>query len=145
MKRSALCWGVALLLLAAAAPADDDPLEDPIDMLDDDRKIIGQLPAERYPLPFDGDRGDARLGVTRAGHVYVALGRKLCWTEDGGRSWHSRDLPVNAGGFGVLRDDTFIVFSGYPQCGVIRSTDYGRTWSKQIPLDLAPFTSGGGG
>ena len=119
--------------------------KEPIDLLDDDGKKLGAIPVERVPLPFDGERGDARLGVTRAGHIYAAMGDTLILTEDGGLSWQSRPLPVKAEGFGVLSDDTLIVFSGYPKCWVIRSTDYGQTWSKNIPLDLSPFTSGGGG
>ena len=122
-----------------------DELNDPIEILADDGTKLGQLPAERNYIPFEPIRGDARMGVTRAGDVYVALGEKLCCSTDGGRTWTSRDLPEPSGGFGILRDDTFIVFVGYGDCGVIRSTDYGKTWSERIALDLAPFTSGGGG
>jgi hypothetical protein len=136
---------VLLMPLAPAALAGDDEFKEPINLLDDEGQKIGQVPAERVALPFEEERGDARLGVTRAGHVYVALGKKLCWSEDGGRKWKSRKLPLSAGGFGVLRDDTFILFGGYPKCWVIRSTDYGRTWSQKLPLDISPFTGCGGG
>jgi len=146
MNEFAMLLSVALLFLAATiGRAEDDEFNEPIDVLDDDDTKIGQVPAQRHPLPFDGNRGDARLGVTRAGHIYAAMGDTLCWTEDGGNSWQSRKLPVEAGGFGVLRDDTFIVFGGYPQCWTIRSTDYGQTWSEKMPLDVSPYTSGGGG
>ena len=117
----------------------------PIDILDDDGKILGATPAERILLPFDGERGDVRSGVTSAGHIYAAMGNTLCWTQDGGRNWQRSGLAVEVGGFGVLADDTFIIFGGYPDCWVIRSTDYGRTWSRKQPLDVSPFTSGGGG
>jgi hypothetical protein len=122
-----------------------DEFKEPINVLAEDGRQIRQLPAERFRLPFEEERGDARLGVTKAGHVYVALGKQLCWSEDGGRSWKHRNLPWSAGGFGVLRDDTFILFGGYPKCWVTRSTDYGRTWSQKAPLDPSPFTSCGGG
>ncbi len=146
MNESAMLLSVALPFLATmVGQAVDDDFNEPIDILADDGRKIGQLPAQRDPLPFDGDRGDARLGVARAGPVYAAMGDTLCWTEDGGKSWQSRNLPVEAGGFGVLRDDTFIVFGGSSQCWVIRSTDYGETWSEKIPLDVSPFTRGGGG
>jgi hypothetical protein len=146
MKRSTMVLSAALLIsVGAIVSADADEFEEPINLLDDGGRKIGQLPAERVPFPFDDERGDARLGVTQAGHVYAALGKKLCWSEDGGRNWKSRNLPEEAGGFGVLRDDTFILFGGYPKCWVIRSTDYGRSWSQKSPLDVSPFTSCGGG
>ena len=122
-----------------------EELADPIEILDDDGRNIGELDADRFYIPFEAQRGDARLGVTRAGHVYVALGKKLCCSRDGGRTWESRDLPDNATGFGILRDDTLILHAGYPKCWLRRSTDFGDTWSEKIPLDLAPFTAGGGG
>lgn len=132
-------------LPAMAIDRGSDELKDPIEILNDQGKKLGELPAQRSYLPYEGVRADARLGVTKAGHVYVALGKKLYWSKDEGRTWGSRDLPVGSSGFDILRDDTFIVFSGYPKCGVVRSTDYGKTWSKKIPLDLSPFTTGGGG
>jgi hypothetical protein len=125
--------------------ASGDELADPIEILADDGRKIGQLPAERHYLPFDAVRGDARMGVTRAGEVYVALGSKLCVSRDGGRSWTGLDLPVGSGGFGVLRDDTLVVFTGHPKPSTIRSTDLGKTWSKPTPVDISPYDTGGGG
>ena len=151
MNESAMLLSVALLLLAAkVGQAVGDEFNEPIDVLTDDGTKIGWIPAQRDPLPLRyRPRADARLGVTRAGHVYVALADILCWTEDGGNSWQSRSLPVERNSdltsFGVLRDDTFIVFGGYPQCWTIRSTDYGETWSERMPLDVSPYTGGGGG
>ena len=131
------------------ASKNEDELKDSIEILDDRDQKIGELPAERVYLPdFNNvprQRGDAKLGVTKAGHVYVAMWKKLYWSQDEGRTWQERDLPVESGGFGVLRDDTFIVFTGYPRCGTLRSTDYGRSWSEFMPLDIAPFGTGGGG
>ena len=80
MKRPTMLLSLVLLIsLAPAALAGDDEFKEPINLLDDEGQKIGQVPAERVPLPFEEERGDARLGVTRAGHVYVALGKTLCW------------------------------------------------------------------
>lgn len=76
-------------------------LEDPIAILTDDGTKIGEFPAERHYIPYDALRGDARMGVTQAGEIFVALDDKLCSSKDGGRSWQSGDLS-NAGGFGVI-------------------------------------------
>ena len=123
-----------------------EELRDPIEILNDQGEKLGQLPAERSFIPFDeGPRCDARLGVTRAGHIYVAMWNQLRWSTDGGRTWQGRSLPLLAGGFGILRDDTFVVFGGFLQNWTIRSTDYGQTWSDKITLDRSPFTTGGGG
>ena len=70
---------------------------------------------------------------------------QLRWSTDGGRTWQGRSLPLLAGGFGILRDDTFVVFGGFLQNWTIRSTDYGQTWSDKVTLDRSPFTTGGGG
>jgi len=93
---------------------------------------------------------------------------KMFWSENGGRSWQSRDLPVPDTGFGtywpadqidrprwwlrqvcrgfdILSDDTFVGLSGQPRPFVMRSTDRGRTWSKPFELDLSPYNYGGGG
>lgn len=147
MQRLINLIGVGVIALAVSGPDEalGEELNDSIEILTDDGTKVGQLPCEKNYIPFEGMRGDARMGVTRAGDVYVALGEKLCCSRDGGRTWKSRDLPLPSGGFGILRDDTFVVFTGFPDCGVIRSTDCGSTWSEKAPLDLAPFTSGGGG
>ena len=109
-------------------------------------KQVGTLPAQRVHLPdADFTRGDARLGVTLAGHIYVALWKNLHWSTDEGRTWSTRDLPVQSGGFGVLGDDTLVVFTGHPKPSTIRSTDYGKTWSKPTPVDISPYDTGGGG
>ena len=157
MIRFAIALSIVLLagtVVSGAAGQDgasksDDELNIPIEILDDRDQKIGELPAERVSLPdFNNvprQRGDAKLGVTKAGHIYVAMWKKLYWTQDEGRTWQGRDLPVASGGFGVLRDDTFIVFTGHPHSGTRRSTDYGRSWSEFVPLDFAPYATGGGG
>lgn len=63
----------------------------------------------------------------------------------GGRTWTSQDLPADAGGFGVIADDVFVLFTGHPQPSTLRSTDLGTTWSDPVPVDLSPFDRGGGG
>lgn len=42
------------------------------------------VPGNLEAHPLDAPRGDARMGVTRAGHVYVAFGNKLCSSREGG-------------------------------------------------------------
>lgn len=136
---------LGLIALAASAPAQNNELEDPIRILTDDGQRVGQLPAERHFIPFDALRGDARMGITRSGHVYVALNDKLCSSTDGGRTWKSRDLPFQTGGFGVIADDVFVSFGGHPTPSTKRSTDLGETWSDPTPVDISPFDTGGGG
>jgi hypothetical protein len=75
----------------------------------------------------------------------VALGKKLCSSSDGGRTWTSRDLPVKAGGFSVIAEDVLVLFAGYPRPMTMRSTDLGSTWSHPRTLDVAPFDAGDGG
>ncbi len=149
MKQLLLLFIANVAVLSAAngttMSEDDDELKDSIEILDDADQKIGELPAERVFLPFKEVRGDARLGVTRSGHVYVAMGKVLFWSEDNGKTWQNQKLPTESGGFGIPRDDTFILFTGYKDCGVHVSTDYGRTWSKKIPLNLSPYDAGGGG
>ena len=135
-------WG---LMYCDTSTLQASELDEPIEILTDDGTKIGQLAAERHYIPFDGLRGDARMGVTSTGHFYVALGNKLCLSSDGGRSWKSRDLPGVAGGFGVIADDLFVLFTGYPKPSTLRSTDLGKTWSDPTPIDISPFDKGGGG
>ena len=78
---------VAISMVAWVTVAGADELKDPIEILTDDGKTIGQLPAERHYLPFDAVRGDARMGRTKSGQIHVALEGKLCSSTDEGRSW----------------------------------------------------------
>ena len=119
-------------------------LEDPIAILTDDGTKIGEIPAERHYIPYDALRGDARMGVTQAGEIFVALDDKLCSSKDGGRSWQSGDLS-NAGGFGVIADDVFVVFTSHPEPSTCYSSDLGKTWSQPTPVDISPYDFGGGG
>jgi len=73
---------IAILLWAAGTAADE--LADPVVILTDDGKAVGELPAERNYIPFNALRGDARMGVTTQGEIFVALGKKLCSSSDGG-------------------------------------------------------------
>jgi hypothetical protein len=134
---------ISLFLWAADTTADE--LADPVEILTDDGKAIGELPAERNYIPFDAPRGDARMGVTTQGDIFVALGDKLCSSSDDGRTWTSRDLSVGAEGFGVIADDVLVLFGGWPSPVTMRSTDLGRTWSEPAPVDISPYEAGGGG
>ena len=150
MKALIILVAASMATWVTASTARTDELNAPIEILTDDGKKVGELPAERHYIPFDGLRGDARMGVTSAGHIYVALGDKLCSSTDEGRSWTSRELPLGSdkstsAGFGVIADDVFVLSSGYPKQSTLRSTDLGKTWSDPTPIDISPFASAGGG
>ena len=139
--------GVATWMTAATAAE----LETPIMILSDDGTTVGEIPAERHYIPYDALRGDARMGVTSAGHVFVVLfpiessaSAKLCSSKDGGRNWQSNDL-VGMGGFGVIADDVLVAFTGTPVPSTLYSSDLGKTWSKPTPVDISPYDEGGGG
>ena len=109
---------IAILLWAAGTAADE--LADPVVILTDDGKAVGELSAERNYIPFNALRGDARMGVTTQAEIFVALGKKLCSSSDGERTWTSRDLP-----------DGRVVWIYTHRCGKARvSSDDGETWSE---------------
>ena len=146
MRRSLELIGMgALSIFLWAVDATADELADPIEFLTDDGQAIGEMPAERNYIPFDAQRGDARMGVTTQGDIFVALGDKLCSSSDDGRTWTSRDLPVGSEGFGGIADDVRGLFGGWPRPVTMRSTDLGRTWSEPVPVDIASYEAGGGG
>jgi hypothetical protein len=65
---------IAILLWAAGTAADE--LADPVVILTDDGKAIGELPAERNYIPFHELRGDARMGVHVTGRGLCGAGQK---------------------------------------------------------------------
>ena len=82
-------------------------------------------------------------------NIYTSVGKRLWKSTDRGETWTASELPFNsAGGFGVLADGTFILVYDEPDnvgSSVIRSTDYGKTWSEPIALDIRPYDFSGSG
>ena len=106
-----------------------------------------------YPMPHVWDnRIDTRLAMTSNGDLYAGCGY-LWKSTDRGQTWTYRELPVfgGGGGFGILVDDVFILaYDIFDQeekrsTVVIRSTDYGETWSQPFRLEISPYDESGGG
>ena len=105
--------------------------------------------ARIYPMPGPFIRTDTRTALTQGGDIYVAGSGYMWSSADRGRSWQMRKLPVGTGGgFGILRDDVFILIHDADDNSttyVQKSTDQGRTWSQPVALDISPFTFSGSG
>ena len=103
---------------------------------------------EIFPMPPAGRRTDTRTAMTQNGDIYVGGGGYLWKSTDRGQTWDIQKLPqATGGGFGIINDDVFVLVFDVPGSGssVIRSTDYGRTWSEPFALDISPYDFSGGG
>ena len=104
---------------------------------------------EIFALPEVGVRTDTRSALSNNGDIYVGGGGYLWKSTDRGETWTLRELPQRAaGGFGILNDDIFILVlysDDHSYGSVLRSTDYGNTWSEPVLLDIRPFNYCGGG
>ena len=104
---------------------------------------------EIFALPEVGVRTDTRSALSNNGDIYVGGGGHLWKSTDRGETWILRELPQRAaGGFGILNDDIFILVlysDDHSYGSVLRSTDYGNTWSAPVALDFRPFNYCGGG
>jgi len=106
-----------------------------------------------HPLPHPGKRTDTRTAMTENGDIYVGGEGYLWKSTDRGVSWTRDTLPSfgGGGGFGILAGDVFVLAYDAEAPGVkqntfvMRSTDYGETWSEPFRLDISPYDSSGGG
>ncbi|MEO2045301.1 MAG: sialidase family protein [Pirellulales bacterium] len=105
--------------------------------------------AKFFAMPHPGSRTDTRTAMTSAGDIYVCGGGYLWKSTDRGETWSMSTLPHGTGGgFGILSGDVFILLFDDPESAtsfVLRSTDFGKTWSNPQPLDIRPFDVSGGG
>ena len=112
-------------------------------------KILPVPNSELFQLPEGGIRTDTRSALARNGDIYVGGGGFLWKSTDRGETWTKRDLPQRAnGGFGIIDDDVFVLVlysSDNHHGSVLRSTDYGETWSDPAPLDIGPYNYCGRG
>ena len=154
----ALPWVILLLPIVGHAPSAraEPPLEHPDERapqiardIEHTTAITPIAGAEIFALPEAGVRTDTRTAMSKNGDIYVGGGGYLWKSTDRGETWTIRDLPQRAaGGFGILNDDVFILvlYSDDHSLGtVLRSTDYGHTWSEPVALDIRPFNYCGGG
>jgi photosystem II stability/assembly factor-like uncharacterized protein len=76
------------------------------------------------------DFGDSLHGYAGAGYV-VSSDSALLYTIDGGNTWKKKHAPLNRIGMTLYFDSNTIVIAGRDslQWQILRSTDYGRTWS----------------
>ena len=102
-----------------------------------------------FPMPHPGSRTDTRTAMTRNGDIYVGGSGYLWKSTNRGQTWEMRKLPrKTAGGFGIINDDVFLLVfdvSGNSSSSVMRSTDYGQTWSEPVALDISPYGFSGSG
>ena len=102
-----------------------------------------------FPMPHPGSRTDTRTAMTRNGDIYVGGSGYLWKSTNRGQTWEMRKLPrKSAGGFGIIDDDVFLLVfdvSGNSGSSVMRSTDYGETWSEPVALDISPYNLSGSG
>ena len=104
---------------------------------------------EIFAMPQAGLRTDTRTAMTKNGDIYVGGGGFLWKSTDRGETWTMRTLPQRAGGgFGIVDGDVFLLVLYAPDnssSSVLRSTDYGETWSEPAALDTRPYNFSGGG
>lgn len=104
---------------------------------------------EKFSMPHSGARTDTRTAMAKNGDIYVGGGGYLWKSTDRGETWSMNELPRRGGGgFGILNDDIFVLVlysKDHSVNSVIRSTDYGKTWSDPVELDIRPYDFGGGG
>ena len=110
------------------------------------RRIEG---AKIYPMSSPFTRTDTRTALTKNGDIYAGGAGYLWVSTDKGKNWSMQKLPHGTGGgFGILRDDVFVLIHDSPDnttTYVQRSMNYGKTWSKPVALDISPFTFSGAG
>jgi len=162
MKRNAICCGLfvdrwhTLLACAITSAQAESPLPLPDERppqialdIEHAKEVTPLDGTETFALPEAGVRTDTRTAMSQNGDIYVGRGGFLWKSTDRGKTWTQRDLPQRAaGGFGILNEDVFILvlYSDDHSLGtVLRSTDYGNTWSEPVALDIRPFNYCGGG
>ena len=125
----------------AVAPGQSSPIRPPNIAFDiEHAKTTTPIPgAEIFPMPHSGTRTDTRSALARNGDLYVGGGGYLWKSTDRGETWNMTPLPQRAaGGFGILNGDIFILVlysSDHATNSVLRSTDFGKTWSEPTVLD----------
>jgi hypothetical protein len=108
-----------------------------------------RLPAERHVIP---PAGSLVVCWDAAGNLVLAGGSgQIYRSQDNGRSWvEAGRSPRELQSFGVLQDNTLIVTYGTDHAGkrplaVLRSADWGKTWSEHGLVDPGAFDRMGGG
>ena len=106
---------------------------------------VSKVPAEKTLLPRDpvGNEQGIHAAMGPDGTVYFSHGTTLSKSTDGGRSWSSHELTLQASpncSFRVLQDGTFVgtrtAGKDDPSAVVIwASGDEGRTWDKLSEVD----------
>ena len=106
---------------------------------------LSKVPAEKTLLPRDPVGNDQGIHAAMGpdGTVYFSHGTTLSKSTDGGRSWSSHELTLQASpncSFRVLQDGTFVgtraAGKDDPAAVVIwASGDEGRTWDKLSEVD----------
>ena len=149
------CLSIVLLSRADAESNGSDKVVEPIFSFDIELpKTTVPLPdVKLHPLPNPGKRTDTRTGMTENGDIYVGGEGYLWKSTDRGVSWTQDTLPAagGGGGFGILAGDVFVLAYDAEAAGVVqntfvmRSTNYGKTWSKPFRLDISPYDFSGGG
>ena len=136
---------------AAADAPSSIPTEPPEIALDiEHAKTTMPIPGIKiFAMPHPGPRTDTRTAMTKLGDIYVGGGGYLWKSTDRGETWRRRELPHGTGGgFGILNEDVFILVfdvSDHSTSSILRSTDYGQTWSEPVALDISPYNYSGGG
>lgn len=138
-------------LTSADAPM-QPPARRPAPIMMDAEHVQMTVPlpgVEIFAMPQAGLRTDTRTAMTKNGDIYVGGGGFLWKSTDRGETWTMRTLPQRAGGgFGIVDGDVFLLVLYAPDnssSSVLRSTDYGETWSEPAALDTRPYNFSGGG
>jgi len=161
---AAIASSACLLLGLQEGPADVADTQDILVERGDE--VIGRLPCERIPLVYPELRGRAEVNAAldSKGRIWAAIGyavgsrhqdpggpERLFRSEDGGRTWTSRVLPMTSDrhflGFTVLADDALLLVTEVSRddpawrelVQVHRSDDGGATWRQTCEIHSDPF------
>lgn len=93
----------------------------------------------------DVDFIDSNTGYVVVGSIYIGNDSKLYFTQNGGVDWdldtsyYSASLHKSINQMQVLKDGTLVLFDGYYESSVLRSTDGGKSWKLWLNSLIAHY------
>lgn len=93
----------------------------------------------------DVDFIDSNTGFVVVGSIYIGGESKLYFTQNAGKNWsldtsyYAASLHKSINQMQVLKDGTLVLFDGYYESAVLRSTDGGKSWKLWLNSLIAHY------